>query len=456
MFFRKRPSDIEIQRKVYYEELEKIRVARKEVAEQLEELRNALSSLKEDLFIREVLPNSTVILAVLEYGSMADVLGSTVLKILVSLFKQIQDKNKDFLGLIERSIAYQFGEDLEVLDSTSLDTLSFMLDKIFKLLRSRNVEVGKKKIKDEVVLQYRMKTTKKERMNLERQKDCVAELQEYVVDDVVVKLPTDLRSFHTLLIKAGLNEEEQSRYMSLIDKQILDKEYGIDEEKLEKFLTVDEILIWKKAYLFYNGLLEGSIKDLLKRMILDVVSIVRYLDMGIDEDIMHDSYQTIDEKIVLIQELLEQALLDREPANLFGYLCDHENVPVMMRNLEGIDILKYDDVLRTLIRLAQGEVGTIFLEHEKISYGVLEGEKIILRYAKCGEDIVVLGVCDKTLANVDLERHAIVHEQIKNIFGCFYETDYRKCQEIYENLIVRMLDLKTIDVTSSLKKMIKT
>ncbi len=444
--FFSRIKDSDLNEFVYRREVKRLQHQRLQMEDKLQQLMETMKSFNGKGFNKAIIPNNFVVQSILEFGELKKLDMKDLLDMIMSLFKKISMSEEDFVAIVERNLAENFDENLQLRSDVSLSSVLFMLDKIIRMLcpndfaeKYETTIIG---LKNEVSLQFESKEPDERREDLEKKKKNIAELKEYINGDEIIKIAPSLDYFRRLLEEAGIDGIQQKRYVSSMSKLIRAEEIQESKRLTEKYLDYKELIAFGEALTFLEDSENTEVNKFLSRILKDIVSLCKYMeDLEIPEE-MQMSYDAIALKLQTASTIVSTAKENIGGNNIFYYLTDDNNVPCILNNIASIDSLHYDEIFRVLLRLSRGENGVVVDDSSDISFEYIDGNSIKVYYAKKGGTIVVVGAEGDTIYGSKIQNLPNdVHNRLKRIFEVADKKDIRKNHEIFEMAILQMLDL---------------
>lgn len=458
-FFISKKSKQELNNYIYERELSKLTNRTDELNEELYQLTEVTKSFIGEEFQAEIFPNDYVVESILEYSELVNLNSSSLIKMLISLFKRLTNTEKTFLKTIEHNISEYFTDSYDLLKNINVSSLLFMLDKIFKTSckskTNKAYETSINSLKQEIKRRHNKQKTESSKKQLEHQKSAISELNKYIKDGQIIAPAPSVTFFEFLLEEANIDCSLRKKYSTLMEELINKLNPKESLYLIEKYLSKAEQEEWRKANEFANNLPNPELSNFIKRILQDIISICKYIEAIDIESEKPLSYEAISLKLDLIQTIMYKLKNTKKNEHTFCYVTDTNNVPILLRNIENLDILRYNDILHTLERLANGESGEPI---PSVDYQIIaiDGDNIRLYYSQKDKTIAIIGVIGDKLTNDNsLYLGSNVIQSLKRIFNNNQDANFNRTQHTYEEIILHSLDLFATNQTDSNHRLLK-
>lgn len=441
--FLSRVSDQKLNDFILNRELESLKKQKDELEEKLHQYKLAEKSFLDGVMTEQVFPNNYVLKSMLTYFCDTNANEyNRLLRMMISMFKFSERNNTNFLAIIEGNIAENFDENYELKEKISIDSLLFMIDKILKSLNlDEKMDPILESLKKEIKNSYLSLKNKTERK--EDQSDSYDEVREYIVDGKVVKTTPNLQCFNDILNKTGINEETKEKYLELMQNELEKRESIEDKRLVEKYLSAPEEKTIVEAYNYLMGLSNPMIVRFIKRILKDVVSACKYMEvMGKNLD-MQETYETITCNIELLRTICAMDLSE-EQENYFYYVLGTDEMPVALRNIEGIDPIKYTTILKLLKDLVLHKCGTEISCVDGLSLNTIEENNVGIIYAKKEDTIIILGITADMFSKENPTFNENMIKKIKDILSKTADPEFKKTHAIYESALCQIINLNSL------------
>lgn len=450
-----RVSDKKLNEFILNRELNKLNEKKKVIEEQLRQYRVVEKSFHDGEMREKAFPNNYILTSMLSYfNEIKSNDFRTLLSMIISLFKMVGENNTDFIALIEQNIAENFDSKYQLKDGINLDTLLFMLDKVAKSFNfDDQVAAVLEGLKNEIRNSY-VCSKEEQHQKTETNRALPGELEQFIVDGKIVKIAPSLEYFQYVLDKAKINDELKKEYLGLMQSASLEREKNEEKRLLAKFLVDTEQQTLATAYSYLMDSSNPAIAHFIQRLLKDIVSACKYMEiMGENLD-FHDSYEAIACKVELLKALCTMNLA-QESKNTFYYVLGCDEMPIALRNAEGIDSLQYSRILKLLKSLSLNEDGKEIGSFDGIRVNVLEEKNVGIIYAKEDNTIIILGISADIFGKERFTLNRNVSQKIKDILSKKDDSDFKKAQEAYEIALLQILNLNSLSSDLEIRRLKK-
>lgn len=448
-----KPSNIEIKKYIRNIEINSLKTYLSHLKDAKEQLQKAIECINEEknIFESSIYPNNYIIKSILDYILKNPDDFQESFNLIISLFKSLDEKSISLTGKIEMDIGKQFDDDYTPKIESSLSSIIFTLDKLFKGIIKDNQKAAYESLIEKI--KTHIKSSKKtnissqnEKESLQNKKQAIKELQKYIENGKIVSPTPSIEYFKNLLIIAEINSEVANDLINQMSLLLIEFEMKENLELLKRNLTDNEVDIWQKAKSLEQNINNQALKSLLNRLTGDIVSACKYFELMPLPEERNITFEIISQRIDSISSVINNTISDNKDDNVFYYATNQDSVPYALLNIESIDNIQYDEIYKTLQALAAKEEGnTSSYQIEETKLRKLEGNKVDIYFSDICEKPIIVAIHTQTLQNAAPYIPKSVRHSIGNIAASERTDNFRKTQETYERLILQSLDLRTIN-----------
>lgn len=445
---RLKPSEAKLQQFAYkyvYEALEKKKIS---IQRQIDELVYAIHRINDKgLVTEEIFPINSVLSELLNYCQLNEIKVKDFLSQLSELSRPIERDPENAERVIISDLASYFDSNNELKTDFSVANILFILNKIFTTIIAQETEENIDYFEKVNSYLRSLKGTKPEKEELTSQKRAIIELQRYLKGDEIISLPKNIDEFTKLLSLAGLNEEQVTTYTLLMKDAINSHQKTKEEIELERtmsfYLSDIDFASLAEADKLISTTDDIDTATLLSTIKNDIYSICKYIDFVKGTNDEQTSLEFLSQKLNSLRVIIDRA---KNPTsverNTFYYLTDSSHLPLLMANIELIDITLYEDIYSVLNDLGNNIAsGTKIGEKEDIGIYRIYGKSTTIIYTKYNNEIIIVSIkafnslkgkdqlSSKTFKAISKLHHTKKDEAINNLHNT------------YESLIASQLDL---------------
>lgn len=447
-----RQSTREIRKYIHQKEVENLVLKQKKIKRAIDQLVSFINSFNvgNKSFAISIFPNDIIIKALLEYSKISEIGYDNILDILIKLFKSVGQDKKSLLSKIEHDIGDQFDDDLNIIEGVSSNTLAFTFDKLMRVAVGADYDsefkVSISALEVELKLREQLEDSQEKRDSLIETQNAIKELKEYILGERIIKVAPSTEYFEGLLTKAGINKIAKQQYVSKMNELIKEREEKENSELIKKFLSEDEQSILEKAKREIDKTTTTDLQSLLERLIKDIISICKYMDMMFKSEEMVESYELLVQKIETLKVALREIKKGTNEEHVFCYTTNGNNVPTALVSVETIDDMLYGEILESLSKLAQKSTeNKLICQAEGLQFKAQEGRNISIIYVEYNKSIIIIScLANHLLRTENLSITPSTLDSVRNAISSMALPEFHKVQAIYEDLIIQTLDLKTI------------
>jgi len=456
--FFNRVKESELRAFIYNCELNKLNDKLMSLSNKSTQITKALESFHDGRFNSSLYPNDFIIESILLYSTKEPIGSYQLMIMLISLLKVLSEKETAFLCTIERSIAENFDNEFRLRVGASIPSIFFMMSKLLKLAcgnRADEYNETMESLKEGLCIGS--KPQQEMEASLGNELVAINELKKYVFEGKIISPTASLDYFKKLLEEAKVCKEEQEQLISLMKIEIANSKSKQNNLLVEQSLANYEVEIFNKLKASLETLENPLLSSFLSRILDDIISICNYIvNLNIPDD-LEQSYEVISIKLKQGERLVELSKNSRR-ANTFYYLTDSFNYPLMLRNIELIDILLYGDIFSTLKKLSNGTKGSVITSYGDYLIYAIDGRNIRLFYTEINNAIVIIEVTgDRFSYNLISNSSLLINlDYLKDNIN---NPQFQACQSIIEDVILQTLDLNSFGEPSAdykLKKKFET
>lgn len=402
-----------------------------------------------------VISNREVVLSYLDYAKDRNISSKDVLGFLVKVFKSNQD-NKSLMAILENNIVGFFKDD-NSLNKEDVDTVIFIFRKLFKIIVRDDIDKYKDII-DSVYEEIRNRSKRvsvdsDEKYTLLVRRKAMELLSTYIDGNRIIKVADDMNYFIKLMNAAGLSDniiDDYTKQMVRMMKQEHEKE---NDAILSSRLLPDDLKVYNDARKIYDSIDDGEQKELLGRLIKDILSICKYLNLGIMAEELDSTLEILHTKIHLLKEEVSLIVRPLDVGSAYRYVVNEEGVPNIIRNIEAIDVINYGSIYSVLDGLQESVQHEVAFNINGIDFYLVSADETEIIYTVVNGRKVLVGAT--TLKSVNDIRDSITSSSVEYI-GRMLENDKETSNEAleqnYENLLIKLLDLDNTIKRKTMKR----
>lgn len=447
-----RQSTREIRKYIHQKEVENLILKQKRIKKAIEQLNNFINNYNgyDKSYAASIFPNNVIIKTLLEYGKISEEEYDSILDILINLFKSVNQDKESLLSKIEQDIGDQFDDDLNIVEGVSSKTLAFTFDKLMRVAVGSDYDSEFKAsisaLEVELKLREKFEDNQEKRDSLIETQNAIRELKEYILGERIIKVAPSIEYFEELVTKAGINKTIKQQYVSKMSELINEREEKENSELIKKFLSEDEQTILEKAQNVLNKTATPVLQSLLERLIKDIVSACKYMDMMFSKEELAESYELLAQKIETLKVALRKIKDGNNEEHAFCYTINNSNIPTMLFNIETIDDMLYGEILESLSELTKkSSDNNTICQAEGLQFKVQKGRNISVVYVEHNKNVIIISCLANHLLRMEnLSISSSTLDSVKSVIASMSLPEFHKIQAIYEDLIIQTLDLKTI------------
>lgn len=416
----------------------------KSLKEKLQEINELKSSYKENQDKTTILPSTAIIKAYLNYAKEYKIPASTILDFLISIFhNDLPPKN--VLSTIEKDIISYFNID-NTFDTKETNTIIFLFKKLFDmvlkdkitdyedLIASINEEIkerGSKRI-----------LSSDEKYTLLVQRKAVDTLKTYIKGNKVIKSSDNINDFIRLLEDAKVEEKQAKIYAMQMIELIQSNEEEMNNALVSKNVSQEEYNIFMQAKSLLATLPIEEQQKLLSRLIKDIISICKYINMGIVADELNDAREVLFTKIDLLRSQLKILTNPPTETSTFRYVTNNEGIPLIIRNIEGIDIMSYKDIYYALKSLSPNAATLPSFTTNGFDFYVQKASDVNIVYTIInGRIVLVSATAEKDISKISSDIYYSSLTCLAEMASKPTSDEDNLVEQNYENLLIKLLDL---------------
>lgn len=424
----------------------------KQLSRQISELR-AITDAEDNIISTIPSNNSYIIITLLDYCLEKEFTTSKALDYLLELFKCSTTEEKVTISLYERDVLSHFQPNGHI-EHDRVNGALFVIDKLFAQIIPENhskyrelISALKQEITERDSLVLANRPAKKELLT---QKDAIAKLQEYIEKDNVVAVTNNIEYFAKLLKTAQIPDSESQKYILQMQTLIAKERRERDIKIVEQELTPEELKTLLSAQKLALSISQEQ-SDILIRLTKDIISLCRYLNMGIPPEERTYTLEMLGTKTHLLTEATKMIKKPVAEQSSYRYIIGDDGIPTIIRNIETIDPLYYPNLYNKLVTIpAEEQIAPTFTQagidfyieqsqEVSIVYTIVNGKRVLI-YATVQKDV------DKICENIPSSTIEAIKKMQENP-----EENY-ELEQNYENLLIKLLDLYDGIQNKTLKK----
>lgn len=445
---RLKPSEAKLQQFAYnyvYEELDKKRVTLQRI---IDELVYAIHRINDDgLVTEEIFPLNNVLSELLNYCQINKIDAKDFLSQLSELSRPVKKDPENAEREIISDLATYFDSNNELNSDISTANLLFILDKVFTTIIAKDKQENKEYFKQVNSYLRTLKVPKTQKKQLTSQKRAIMELQKYLKGDEIISLPNNIDEFTKLLSLAGLNEEQITKYTLLMTDALNKHKEAKEQAELKRimsfYIAKEDLDTLAEADKLIATTDDIDTATLLVSIKNDIYSICKYIDFIKGTNEAHTSIEYLFQKLNSLKIIIDRA---KNPSSIernnFYYLTDHSHLPVLMADIELLDIVLYEDIYNQLTALGNNTVsGTKIGEKDGIGIYRLHGKSITIIYTKYNNEIIIVSIKSFTTLKNDEPISNKTFKAISKLHHTQKDDSINNLHNTYESLIANQLDL---------------
>lgn len=389
---------------------EKIR----KLTEYLNNLQLLKNSFENNTFVKPVILNAEIIKILIEFGSDYNVEPYDMLNELLLVSKLnavIEQKNSNSIVQLLNGLSKLFNNNLTLKNENDIKAVEFILRKIKYEIEQElyDSDPYNKKYLEKVTLSINealVKTTPEER-------------EDYQETIEISKKPVQ---------KQLLNAESKlSEYM--ITNKTLGNKYS--KEVLD-MLDDGQLLIIEETFQIIKKSKNKNLVKLLKRLINDVISSCRYINITQNNE---EEPSDINHEIECLQLVIKAIKVKYNIEPLYSYLINEKTGnPIILEDIKGLPEEDNEAVYNLLANLDTFE-STEIAKKGKTRIFESSNKNITLMYATYQNEIIIIGLRTSIIQKKSLKTYfKLIKEQLSN-------EQNQENQELYSILIEKELDL---------------
>lgn len=447
------PTKNDLKKFIYDQEISKLQKQKERIKEKINELQSALASYKDGTFKQPIYPNSYVVKTILAYSEEENIDSKEILKLLVSLFQKIDRTHEKALDKIESNIATFFDCHQNILKETDIQSLLFLFEKlIFTIIGPEKIDrynISVMGLQNELRISHQLaneKVVTKEELLMEQ--EALNSLRQYIEGPQIIKIAFDLDNFASLLensnLPTGVKASYYEKMQIAIKKEQEEKNKAQNIKLLEEFLKESDIEVFKEATALSETIEDIKFRELLERTTKDIISICRFLKLKPVQEEYQNSSDILMQKIVQLKIEINNIKNPNYGKSNLSYLTDTENYPIILRNIEVLDVTLYEEAYNLLNTLATNKnAGVMKSNQDGVTIYEIEGNLISLLYTKSINGAIVIGL--KSAFN-DLINNQVI-AALKKRLAVKKTKESRMLDITHEELITEFLNLRNYEET---------
>ncbi len=448
-----KPSENEL--KNYILELESCKLKQKKASltEELDQLLKGIQSFSEGTFHAPVIPNNYLIKNIIFFSSKSNTKIEDIIKLLISLFKNNPKENINIIIEIENRIANSYDENYRIMKNYTSSIVNFLVEKLLLLVLSEEEQLEYSICINGLLTEINLNLlsdprNQDEKNELETKKKAIAELKQYICDGKIVYPAPTIEYFETLLNIASVPRIQAMNYIADMEVLIATENEKTNNIVLKNFLSEQEQDVYQNAQNIAKNIEVPETKALFNRFLKDVTSICKYITQVCPPEELQTTYEALANKVFMLKLLIQNIEEHQTIDDTASYLTDNEEFPIILRNIETMDIVLYPEAHSLLQILKESNT-----EHKKINNinGIdlfcLSGTNLSLLYTKNGKNIVIISFVDSKL---EQSYNSFSKEQLLKLQNLLknHKTEQQKTAEaICEKLITQSLTFETTRIT---------
>ena len=272
-------------------------------------LKRAISYYKEGKFIGFIYPNDEIVRSIYEAGIENILSVEEIVKLIVSLCKNIPSdlKRRDEVITAEQAISNSFTENYEIAPTVNKEKVGLLFAKLV-LATQRETRRGVF-LKDAEVSNYLKQVASKEN----------------------IEVPN-------------------------IDKEGNIKRDPRTTEILNRHLDVASISLILKGYDLLEKTEDEEVKRILTRSIKNIISQCIYYDLVKDDMTSHSNLDILTERIAILRNIIETLTIKDATATSFLYQKNADGLPKILEDINLVDPLSYHQIYKILKDIANGNM----------------------------------------------------------------------------------------------------
>ncbi len=440
-----KPSENILRQFVYTRVKNDLVATKNELYKQISELKNTISSIdKNGEIVGEVYPLDNTIKELINYSIKNQIPNEVFFNLLAKLVHYINKNPHNIKRTILSDINVYLSNGNLVNFDAPKDNFLFSLKKLFLII---NVDQSNQQIKEFLTNLYNDLTKEP---NKQEKKGQISQIEEYIKDGKIIKLPVDQKKFYRLLKDSELPEETKKEYeekmkqaMSRVEKQ---KKRKQNLKVLHKYLLEEDLNTMNEAEKLLLNLEDITLASIISRHYEEIISLCNYIELIAGSYEEQISLEILTQKLSSLKIIINNIKNPQKPTSKsFYFITNKFNIPIILSQLELIDITQYEEIYVLLYNLANDMIkGTKVKEINGIEIYHLYGENIQITYTKHRDEIIIASIkttseiyssSNKDLSAKEIEKVVRLHQTPKN-------EKIKSLHSIYECLIANQLDLR--------------
>lgn len=452
------PSTNELKNFIYNYERHILLNQKSKIEKQIIILKSASNSLVNNEFIKEFTYNYSpkyLLKTILDYSEKENVNAKEIVDLIISLFRRVPT-TESVENQLEINLANSFDNHNYPKKNVRCEEIIFNFKKLLTSIFGEEIPVKYTVTINDIIKEIQLRYQKinsslgKKEILLESQK-ALQNLKPYIEGNKIIKSTSDLEGFKRDLQNSGLEASIINEYIIGMEAKIAEekeaKRIAEDERLLKKYLSDEYLDVINEARLLLKELSSEALDNLIARSINDVISLCRYLEIIGDETQEYlDVEERITAKITILQSELKKPITTKSS---FNYYINNEGIPNILRNLDAIDVIFYKEAYSLLNYLSiNHEAGVTLTKIDNLYICEITGQELTLKFAKKGNNIVIIGIRRKseiakelTIDDINNIKMSLSNTKENQIFQ-------KKCEET----VLSALNLYSPEVPYSLHK----
>lgn len=381
------------------------------------------------------------------------------IKSLIQIFKlntqKIDINNINPKLSIQKDIEGYFDDNQELIYKENINGLKFLLNKFFlqnnindDLLITLYIEAINKYLSS-----LSSKTIEQSR-NSTFQQNILLDIIQYLKRKKKIPTKEVDEIYQVLELDKKQKKELQKKINNRKEEIFLEEENDKIIDTLCPYLAENNIKIFINLKNNLQKLQNKKAIPLLKRELEDIISLAKYLNITSEISETLELTNILSNKMDILKELSETLTQElKTPNNIFYYLTDKNNVPLVVSDIKKIDITIYKEIINLLFQISVGNAEfNESKEIENIFFAIAKSRNVEVLLAKSKDKILLLKIIPKIPKN-KIEVSKDLLNQIKKLFSSEPSEDTKQLFELCDILLVKNLDLSNeIEVKKLLNK----